>query len=251
MTMDSLIEEAWRQYHRAEVFSFVVRPSIPILFFGDSQRYGRSQLKVITVGLNPSRMEFPGDDAFSRFRQAQHVYPDILGGRFYDQYLAALNDYFRSNPLSRWFASFEPLLNGMGASYYDGWPNAALHTDLCSPLATDPTWSRLRDGRTMLVLDGYKLWQRLACFLSPDVILISVARQHVAMLDFPLLRDWRTIYTVERANPYRVELREVEVTSGKSTALVFGQAANTPFGTVSNQDKEDIGRCLGEYARGR
>lgn len=249
--MDSLIEEAWHHYHRAEDIPFVVRPSIPILFFGDSQRYARSQLKVVTVGLNPSRIEFPVDDSFRRFRQAQHVYPGILSGLFYTQYLAALNDYFRTYPYRQWFASFEPLLNGMEVSYYDGWPNAALHTDLCSPLATDPTWSRLRDGRTSLALKGSQLWHRLTRLLSPDVVLISVARDYMATIDFPLLRDWETIYTIERANPYRVEAREVEVTGGKSTVFIFGQAANTPFGTVSNQDKEDIGRCIGEYVRGR
>jgi hypothetical protein len=36
----------------------VVRPAIPILFFGDIQQYRRSPLRIVTVGLNPSLAEF-------------------------------------------------------------------------------------------------------------------------------------------------------------------------------------------------
>jgi hypothetical protein len=46
---------------------FVVDPAIPILFFGNSNRYFKSPLRVITVGKNPSNEEFPKDDPFSRF----------------------------------------------------------------------------------------------------------------------------------------------------------------------------------------
>ena len=55
--MDSLIDEAWRIYD-ATADTCVVRPSIPILFFGDSAHYACSPLKVVTVALNPSRKEF-------------------------------------------------------------------------------------------------------------------------------------------------------------------------------------------------
>ena len=51
--------EAWNLYERAKSQAHVVRPSIPILFFGDSEAYERSERRIITVGLNPSRLEFP------------------------------------------------------------------------------------------------------------------------------------------------------------------------------------------------
>ena len=35
--------------------SFVVQASIPILYFGDCEAYYQSPIKVVTVGLNPSR----------------------------------------------------------------------------------------------------------------------------------------------------------------------------------------------------
>jgi hypothetical protein len=36
-----------------------VRPSIPILYFGDCKAYAASPLRVITVAVNPSNQEFP------------------------------------------------------------------------------------------------------------------------------------------------------------------------------------------------
>jgi hypothetical protein len=250
--MDGLIEEAWCLYHDSLDIPSVVRPSIPILFFGDSEQYYRSPLKVITVGLNPSRNEFPECDCFFRFPRARHVYPGILHGERYADYLAALNDYFRCYPYRQWFdSSFESLLNGLETSYYDGRRNTALHTDLCSPLATNPTWSGLKEGKARLEADGLQLWLRLARPLAPDVILISVAQDHLAKLNVPPPRDWDTIYTIERANPYLVKARELEIVPEKRTLIVFGRAAEKPFGTVSASTKHEIGRRVLEHFHGR
>ncbi len=250
-TMNSLIGEAWRLYDEAADVPFVVRPSIPILFFGDSEAYDRSPVKIITVGLNPSLAEFPVADPFSRFRQAERVYPDVLAGRFYPEYLGALNAYFRSNPYGRWFGAFEPLLNGMDASFYDGRPHTVVHTDLCSPLATNPTWSGLGAGRERLRADGLALWLRLVRHLAPDVILVSVARHHLATLDFPVLGPWRTVHTVERDTPYLIEAMEIDVTAGKRALVIFGKAAQTPFATIKNVDKVEVGRRVAELVQGR
>lgn len=138
----------------------------------------------------------------------------------------------------------------MEASFHDGRTNTALHTDICSPLATDPTWSRLTHERATLGPAGRYLWLRLVRRLVPDVILISVAREHLSGLDFPPLGAWETIHTIERANPYRVEAREVEVVPGQRTLIVFGQAAQKPFGTVAAAAKGEIGRRIVERIDG-
>jgi hypothetical protein len=244
--VDALVKDAWRLYQRAEDAPYVVRPSIPIVYFGDRERYSRSPLKAITVALNPSRAEFPAGDPFARFRRAQDVYPDILHGRYYADYLAALNDYFRGQPYWRWFTAFEPLLNGMGCSYRDERLHAALHTDLCSPLATNPTWSRLTQERASLVADGRALWLRLARTLGPDVILISVAQHHLDQLDVPPLSTWESIYTLPRTHPYAVSAHEIEIGPGQRSLLVFGRAATTPFGLVTAEVKREIGRHIAE-----
>src|SRR5581483_11835555 len=123
-----LARDAWIQHERAEreVVPHLVRPSIPILFFGDSERFAASPLRVITVGLNPSREEFPRAAPFLRFPAAEGA-----SGRDPDRYLASLDAYFRTAPYTGWFnPSFEPLLRGLGSSYYDGALSAALHTEL-------------------------------------------------------------------------------------------------------------------------
>jgi hypothetical protein len=246
--INALIKTSWQMYAKFERQPFLVKPSIPILFFGDSNRYFSSPLKVITLGLNPSRVEFPETERFLRFEAARGVYPRILDGACYDQYLQALNGYFRkppNHPYEPWFNSFEPLLRGLDCSYYGCAANTALHTDLCSPLATDPTWSNLPDEvQRQLFECGTPLWHSLVEWLSPDLIVASLARSHLSRISFTQHDGWRVVYTVRRNNPYLVEIAKLRVGSGSNIRLVFGKAANTPFGTVSNVDKEKIGRAL-------
>jgi hypothetical protein len=65
--INQLLVESWTAYDRLCDESFIVRPAIPILFFGDRSRYLASPLRVVTVGLNPSGVEFPNEDRFARF----------------------------------------------------------------------------------------------------------------------------------------------------------------------------------------
>jgi hypothetical protein len=246
--ISDLIRESWQVYTHFEDQPFLVKPSIPILFFGDSNQYFSSELKVITLGLNPSRVEFPQEDRFLRFSKARNIHPRIVEGAFYDEYLQALNGYFHkpaNHPYEPWFNSFEHLFRGLDCTYYGNGPNTALHTDLCSPLATDPTWNNLSaDVRIGLLEYGSRLWHSLVEWLSPDLIIASVARSHLRKISFPQQDGWRLVYTIERTNPYKVEMTKLNIVDGKVTALVFGRAANTPFGTVSNADKPKIGLAI-------
>src|SRR5215217_5621618 len=92
--MESLIYEAWRLYTQTSA-PCVVRPSIPILYFGDLPRYAASPLKIITVALNPSHHEFPAHDRFERFRPAENIAASELDYSAQAAYLAALDGYFR------------------------------------------------------------------------------------------------------------------------------------------------------------
>jgi|SRR5579863_7391181 len=112
-TRDDLIRESWQVHRRFVDQPFLVKPSIPIHFFGDSDKYFDSELKVITLGLNPSRCEFPEKDRFSRFSSAREIHPRVLEGASYAEYLQALNGYFLeppNDPYKSWFNSFEHLL---------------------------------------------------------------------------------------------------------------------------------------------
>jgi len=253
MTLERLAEESLRIYAETGQTGIpVTSPSIPILYFGDQVAYEKSAIKVITVGLNPSHREFPADDRFKRFRKAEQVSQRLAPDKNEIQlFLESLNDYYKDEPYSRWFGCFEPMLNGLSSSYYDNeHPNRALHTDICSPLATDTTWSKLNDRqRAKLSYDGKMIWHSLVEILAPDFILISLARQHLNKIRFNRTK-WREFirithdkYGTLRNNPYRISISTYSIDK-KNGILVFGRAANTPFGLISNIQKREIGNRL-------
>jgi hypothetical protein len=247
--MRQLARQAWDHHQRSAAFPYVVQPSMPILFFGDSDAYKNSERRIVTVALNPSRREFPADDPFLRFPAAEHL-PKRRSASFYDRYFMALNEYFRTEPYS-WFDTFKPLLAGFRSSFDSAFENRTLHTDLCSPLATNPTWDPLPgEARARLEQDGVGLWHRLVEQLAPQVILISVAEAHLSKIQFAPLSDWCIIHRVERSHPYEFRHRLLYVGS-RETHLVFGRAAQKPFGTVSNAKNFEIGQLLGERLFGR
>jgi hypothetical protein len=141
-SIGNLIDKACGLY--AAAGATVVKTSMPILWFGDSAAYFNSRVRVVTVGLNPSRVEFPQADRFLRFPSARDLSLSVDPSKRRPAFIRALDDYFRLEPYRPWFdRGFERVLNGMATSYYQGQPSTALHTDLFSPLATDPTWSGL------------------------------------------------------------------------------------------------------------
>ena len=246
-----LIDDAWRDYLWNMHKAFVVTPSIPILFFGDFLRYFASPIRVVTVGLNPSHVEFPASDTFTRFDQARDLQPTAKSEMFYRSYLASLSNYFRANPYKNWFDAYEYLLHGLDGSYYDGARNTAIHTDLCSPLATDPTWSGLSSSeQATLEQWGVAQWHRLIAYLAPDVVLVSIARDKMEKIDFPALGPSKVIHTILRDNPYHVHARRLRIVEDKETHIISGMAAQKPFGKVSNADKRTIGARIREYIDG-
>ncbi|HEY0736606.1 MAG TPA: hypothetical protein VGD69_16940 [Herpetosiphonaceae bacterium] len=253
LSIERLVSDVWQHYAALEDVPFVVRPALPILFFGDSTAYARSRRKIITVGLNPSLHEFPAGAPFSRFVGGEGLGAAQPNAVDPQHYLVLLDRYFRIDAYKSWFSSFEPILNGLGASYYGGLAHTVLNTDLCSPLATDPTWSEL-DGsqQALLMRQGVPLWHRLVEYLAPDVMLISIARHLLKQIRFEIVTPWQPIYTIEqrkdgsvKRHAYTVEAATIRLGSGKLTRIVFGRAAHKPFGLISNADKVAIGATIG------
>lgn len=250
--LGEVVEGAWRSYGRAAALGSRVTPAVPILFFGDIDAYFRSQLRVVTVGLNPSSREFPTDDPFGRFPLAEGIDCADLG-----RYVDALSAYFRADPYAGWFGAWEPLLNGAGASYYTGEASTALHTDICSPVATDPTWSRLDEGdRRTLMDDGVPLWHELLVLLRPDLVLVSVARHHLERISFEASdQRWEPIHTFNnktngapRKRPYRAEARWHLIGDGASL-FVFCPASQTPLGSISVDQRRELGTVAADAFR--
>jgi hypothetical protein len=252
--MEPLIDEAWRLY-RQTADPCVVRPSIPILYFGNQPQYAASSLKVITVALNPSHHEFPVQDRFARFQPAAEIAAGTLDNSARMAYRAAIDRYFLDQPYMRWFIWFEHVLLGMGASYRGGEENTALHTDLCSPLATDPTWSKLNGQQDALALDGMALWHRLVDHLAPDVIVISVRGHYRDQIAFADRQNWQPLVTIQREDPtkrpYQALMQQATLPGGKETLLVFGPAAQQPFATLTQEARQRVGREVREVLDAR
>ncbi|MCY4340384.1 MAG: hypothetical protein OXE48_03320 [Gammaproteobacteria bacterium] len=243
---------AWEAFDRAANLPCRVTPAMPILFFGDLEAYRASQLRVLTVGLNPSLHEFPTDEPFRRFPLAE-------GNREPRRYLDALSGYFGARPYRSWFDALLPLLKGLGASYYKGAASTALHTDICSPVATCPKWSKLSEGtRAALEATGIPLWHKLLEELRPQVVAISVAKAHLDRIQFVPLEHWKVVHVFEckkngerRSRPYKIRARWHNV-GGEHSLFVFGEAAQTPFGLLGDGQKREAGeRLRKEYLKSR
>ena len=240
------VSVAWRLFERAAALEARVTPAVPILFFGDVEAYVVSPLRVVTVGLNPSLSEFPRDDPFRRFPLAATTH---RGGP--ERYLDALSAYFRADPYRRWFGHFEALLNGMGASYYDGEASTVLHTDICSPVATDPTWSRLRaTDRAALAAGGVGLWHELLKVLRPHVVVLSVGKSHLGRIKFDALGSWEPIHRIEhtadgtsRKKPYEAAGCWFDI-DGEPSLFVFCPASQTPLGSISYNQRHQLGSIV-------
>ena len=249
--LSAVVAKAWRSFDSAASLKSRVSPAMPILFFGDFDTYVNSQKRVLTVGLNPSRSEFPTSNPFQRFPFAEDV-----AAADWQRYLDALSAYFRTRPYAKWFNSFEPLLNGMGASYYDCRNSTVLHTDICSPIATDPTWSQLGEAdRRVLVDDGRMLWHELLVALQPNVVLLSVAKSHLEHIWFDALGPWEPIHTfnhkadgASRKHPYRVRGRW-HLVGDEPALLVFCPASQTPLGSISTAQKRELGAIVAKVNR--
>ena len=104
--------------------------------------------------------------------------------------------------------------------------------------------------RQNLFETGYKLWEDLIVNLKPDLVVISIAKKY---LDYLNLRKICNVYSLTvtkdgilRKKPYELELYELEIQKFK-TKLVYGNAANMPFGTVSNNEKLKMGGKVKNY----
>ena len=252
MSLVQAVMHASHAFDRVARRTFCVNPAVPILFFGDLDAYRDSPLRVLTVGLNPSWHEFPANRPFRRFPLAE----GISGGEW-SRYLDAMSAYFRTDPYSAWFSAYEPLLNGMDASYYHDHASTALHTDICSPVATSPTWSRLDEAvRAALESDGGPLWHMLLEELKPQIVVLSVAKAHLARISFTPMTDWAAVHAFLRkadgeplSQPYEISGRWYDV-GGEKSLFIFGRAAQKPFGLLANIRKRRAGALVLEAYQG-
>lgn len=206
--------------------------SIPIRWFGNREAYERSALRVVTVGVCPSQVEFLEE----RFPDADYADPST--------YARAWNAYFSRNPYGRWFDNYECLLRGLGASYYDDAPvpHRALHTDLCTPHSTTPCWKELKPAERRALMDeGVKDWHALIAELQPHLMLASIPlhlrTEAMQVSGERLFRELRTTHNGETRR------RPVQLTQGTchGTPVVMGLTRQTPFGCIHRDELTRLG----------
>jgi hypothetical protein len=259
--LSRLAGEAWRQYEQLRSSQLLVSQSQPIPFFGDLEAYGKSEdWRVVTVGLNPSWQEFL--NKYGKPVQRFRLVSSELALAHPQKYIESLSEYFQNDPYKFWFNSFETIIEGTDASYggkYGKQNNTALHTDLCSPLATCPAWTELgkRDMhfRQKLEIEGIPLWHDLIQYLRPDVIIASFAQRYLEKIEFTrpgvfneIARFDCTKSGQDRKSPYVVKgMQRDNLQGGNDTIIfVFGRAVNLPFGSICTEAKVEIGRRIKE-----
>jgi hypothetical protein len=248
-----LLSDCLQHHSKVEHLDFVVPKAVPIPFFGDLDMYLGSDIRILTAALNPSKMEFPSNGP-ARF--------DVVRGRRDPNALKEeLCRYFERAPYRSWFLNFEKLLSGMDASYggrmrSDDIParRTALHIDICSPIATAPTWSRLsRDHRNTLTVFGHEMFDRLLEFLRPNVVVASVGWAHLEAWSSQFVggRNWPCCYLEHLTaagspmrSPVRVQSGHIVGTDSAKYLFFNATAANTPLGRFTDERKRIAGRRI-------
>lgn len=232
----------------------IIPNTINIDWFGNRPQYEKSELKIITVGLNPSGVEFDVDKTKSkanvdaRFPACQGSTATLSSPGYYPN---AWNQYFQEKPYWSWFNNFERVLNGMHATYKnENGQHRALHTDLCTPWATMPTWSKLTPDEKKRLTNNFAFeeWKNLVKELKPDIIIACVPREYRIKLGFEdsALAKLCEICTT-RSGGKRTHPIPIYVSKYDNAIIVFGRTMMVPFGNISNDKKKEIGKIIMEY----
>lgn len=238
-TIDFLLSKADREYEKVKNFPCVraAHARFPIVWFGDLEAYFRSEIRVVTVGRNPSFREFSEPRFF--YEENGKLYPvterDWHGSERKHVY-EAFNHYFEYNPYD-WFKNFERILKchdfcvSYGGKIGSTTKNAAIHIDFSTPVATNPTFSKL-DSLTKEKLQS-DLFSDLIASLKPDLVLFSNCRKEV-LSQFGLKEPFFAYGEPSAGTGKRVDY--VEAYEKDGVCFVWGKNFNgAPWASVSDE----------------
>lgn len=227
-----LIDEEVNNFKTLSFQNSIVENSIPIIWFGDVEKYFASKTRIITVSLNPSDNEFKlsKTDAYSPV----YRFPSFDDSN--ESLYVSYNEYFTKKPYNAWFkASFGSVLSSFSASFYIDALNTAIHTDIGSPYATSPTWSGLnKTSRLFLEEKGSASWHKLIQQLEPDVILYSASLNFEKKIKFDQIGEWYKI-NVQANRPLLIG--KFQVAPQKPTSVFFQIQGRKPFLQTSKEEK--------------
>ncbi|MBR3142147.1 MAG: hypothetical protein IKF09_03240 [Clostridiales bacterium] len=302
-----LMDDYWEDYKekRDSDKPFIVKPSVPVIWFGDIEAYFSSRIRVVTVAINPSKEEFPkACERFNGYKKLANK--DTLSKSDKKNLYHMLNCYFKQegNPYYDWFYNFDVQCMGYmpeeyRALYYvqpttftkpdqegkmiekfkqiykDAFDenkkavlNTAVHIDLLTAIATDPTWKDLgklpmvesereqmenlknhtrikNDVDTKLLtfirqkyLSKPELFIKLLNILNPNIVLISTAAEPFKnVFKIESEPDFRFTQTRTRKNGTSIEVKELESYLVNNRLVIWGLSSNgSPF-AFSDSDK--------------
>ncbi|MCW4013592.1 MAG: hypothetical protein NWF07_11460 [Candidatus Bathyarchaeota archaeon] len=262
MSIEEYVVRVWKHYASIKEEMYGLKaPSMPLIYHGDYSQYRDSVLKIVTAGLNPPSSEFPENNPLIRFKELDHFYgKETLNEYDVLEYLDSLDSYFRRNS-NPWFDNFEPVLNGINASYYGVMESTVLHTEMLSPLSTVVSWSKFVDNYPSFVIDeivtnGHAQWLELMNILQPDIIITSLGEKYRKNIFNIQNLNWRRIEQIttttkggERKRPYEVYCTIATLGCGKKCLLVFGDRNVVPF-MISEEQKIALGSKLFHLMKG-
>lgn len=251
-----IIDEYWEDYQNKKNLSGVIKDSIPIIWFGDINKYFTSNIRTITVGLNPSKYEFinknviieslrfKNTDNFKNNKDLDNEQKDIL--------IDSYNNYFKYNPYETWFKwnddnimKFMNTEGGYDVGYnakYDNENhiNTAIHIDCISAIATDPTISGLKSEHenTYNKLPNIELFIKFFDFLEPDVVLFSTS--------YDIFRKFMNTYTkTDKLKPILSDSKNYPKEKGylnafivKDKLIIHGRNGRKMFAMFADKHKE-------------
>lgn len=222
--MNQIIKDIVVEYIRnfdekSKLFPFIIQPSIPIVWFGDLDKYLNSKRKILTVGYSPSNKEFDG----KRFDTRNYENADNLA--------KTLNEYFKKQPHLEYFCKFENVLRKLNASY---WENAfsfsAIHINMYTAIATETEAQRKQIQRM-------DLFKKLLKTLSPDVIITSMKPSNLAegfSFAFDTAAPNFSFTVTGKPNLF------INMYKNENQILINGaNSIRGPFAEISNKDLEE------------
>ena len=87
--LNNVMQEYIQDFINKQNRPYVVKPAIPIVWFGNMEKYNKSPKKIVTVGINPS---------LSEFEEPRFDMVDLTSDNGIDKLRNALNLYFEYNP---------------------------------------------------------------------------------------------------------------------------------------------------------
>lgn len=174
--VNEYIEDFKSKSSNSHLGDYIIKESIPVIWFGNLNDYLKSKTRIVTVGLNPSNKEFPENNRWLRFDYVDLYSSDCNQTIF--RLVQTLNSYFDKNPYWKWFGRGEKVLEHLGASYRPSKiKNQAIHIDIYSAIATTITWSNLDPEVMEKIRIPIIQFKKLLAFLRPDIILISTNKK--------------------------------------------------------------------------